>query len=54
MPSSLLQGGGRKAAELRGSTSMTGRFAEPAERFSLKFPDVPVGTRFIRQDFARG
>jgi len=34
MPPSLLQGGGRKAAELR---EPTGRFPSPAGKFPLKF-----------------
>jgi len=39
MPPSLLQGGGRKAAELR---ELTGRFSSPAGKFPLKFLKIPI------------
>jgi hypothetical protein len=38
MPPSLLQDGGRKAAELR---ELTGRFSSPAGNFPLKFLKNP-------------
>jgi hypothetical protein len=38
MPPSLLQGGGRKAAELR---ELTGRCPSPAGNFPLKFLKIP-------------
>jgi len=39
MPSSLLQGGGRKVTELR---ELTGRFPSPAGNFPLKFLKIPI------------
>jgi len=41
MPPSLLQGGGRKAAELR---ELTGRLPSPAGNFPLKFLKIPGDT----------
>jgi len=41
MPPSLLQGGGRKAAEMR---ELTGRCPSPAGNFPLKFLKIPGDT----------
>jgi hypothetical protein len=42
MPPSLLQGGGREAAELR---ELTGRFPPPAGYFPPKFVKIPFAAR---------
>jgi hypothetical protein len=49
MPPSLLLGGGRKAAEPRGSNPMTGRLFQPVVFFPPNFPQHAAQKRGSRQ-----
>jgi len=49
MPPSLLQDGGRKAAEL---SAMPGRLPQPAGFFPPEIPQVPVNARAGQQSHA--